>query len=164
MKSSRCSCLSKKHICNGIRTGFLISLPLDHEDYLARYVEMDGRGIAMSTAFPSFAKDGSVAVQCKDIEVMNIDYRNAVVYATCDSWFCLGMDEFQNTTEACSRGCGSRRTASWAVRFSAVLRDSEGADAPCTVIRQARWRWNYIARRQKLGTCRHDHDVLVPVL
>ena len=97
-----------------------------HEDYLARYVVMDGRGIAMSTAFPSFAKDGFVAVHCKDIEVMKMDYRNVGVYATCDSWFCLGMDEFQNTTGACSRGCGSGRTASWAVRFSAVLRDSEG--------------------------------------
>ena len=97
-----------------------------HEDYLARYVEMDGRGIEMSTAFPSFAKDGFVAVQCKDIEVTNMDYRNVGVYATCDSWFCLGMDEFQNTTGACSRGCGSGGTASWAVRFSAVLRDSEG--------------------------------------
>ena len=32
-----------------------------HEDYLARYMEMDGRGIAMSTAFPSFAKEGFVA-------------------------------------------------------------------------------------------------------
>ena len=126
MKSSPCSCLSKKHICNGIRTGFLISLPLDDEDYLARYVEMDERGIAMSTGFPSFAKDGSVAVQWKDIEVMNIDSWNGGVYATCDSSLCLGMDEFQNTTKACSRGCGSRRTASWAVRFSAVLRDSEG--------------------------------------
>ena len=84
-ESSPCSCLSKKHICNGMRTGFLISLPLDHEDYLARYVEMDGRGIAMSTAFPSFAKDGFVAVQCKDIEVMNMDCRNVGVYATCDS-------------------------------------------------------------------------------
>ena len=61
---------------------------------------------------------------------MNMDYQNVGVYATCDSWFCLGMDEFQNTTGACSRGCGSGRTASyhiiWAVRFSAVLRDSEG--------------------------------------
>ena len=60
MKSSPCSCLSTKHMRIGIRTGFLISLALDHEDYLAQFVEMNGRGLAMCTAFPSFAMDGFV--------------------------------------------------------------------------------------------------------
>ena len=48
---------------------------------------------------------------------MNMDYPNVGFYATCDSYFCLGMDELQNTTGAWSRGCASGRTASWAVRF-----------------------------------------------
>ena len=97
-----------------------------HEDYLARYVEMDGKGIVMSTQLPSFTVDGFVAVHCKDLEVVSIDYRTIGVYSTCDSWFCLGMDEFKGTHGACSRGCGTGRTASWAVKFQAELRDEDG--------------------------------------
>ena len=29
IKSSPCSCLGQKHICNRMKTGFVISLPLD---------------------------------------------------------------------------------------------------------------------------------------
>ena len=69
---------------------------------------------------------GSMAVHCKQIEVVSIDYRTIGVYSTCDSWFCLGMDEFKGTHGACSRGSGTGRAASWAVKFQAELRDEDG--------------------------------------
>ena len=97
-----------------------------HEAYLARYVEMDGKGIIMSTQLPSFTVDGFVAVHCNDLEVVSIDYCSRGVYLTCDSWLCLGMDEFNGTHGACSRGCGTARTASWAVKFQAELRHEDG--------------------------------------
>ena len=97
-----------------------------HENYLTRYVEMDGKGIIMSTQLPSFTVAGFVAVHCKNLEVVSIDYRTIGVYSTCDNWFCLGTDEFKGTHGACSRGCGSGRTASWAVNFQAQLRDEDG--------------------------------------
>ena len=69
-----------------------------HEDFLAGYVEMDGRAIALCSTLQSLPKDQFFPVHCKDIEVIKMDYHNLGVYATCDSWFCFGMDNFQNAT------------------------------------------------------------------
>ena len=44
-----------------------------NEDYLAHYVEMDGRGIALCRALPSFPKDEFFAVHCKGIEMIKME-------------------------------------------------------------------------------------------